>query len=271
MNKIIVPTDFSPGAHNALIHAIELAKKFDARLEIIHTWSMPSAGSTVMVDITDILEKNAKEELETFMNRIESENILGDVSYSSRTSHGSVQDCLERITHNEPTDLVVMGTRGADIKTDKWLGSNTSAVSKSLDAPLLVVPGGVPFKDINNVMFATDMKVMETDKQLEFLGDLVEMYNCKVNFVHIQTDEKEIDIEPYRAQIRKKLGAGYATFTIHKNSDIEDGLIEVMHSEKPDLLIAVRHKYGFFKGLFHSSTSQYMVNNSDIPVLVVTD
>lgn len=271
MNKIIVPTDFSTGALNAMIHGIELAKKFDASLEIIHTWSMPTAGSAVMVDITDILEKNAKEELDAFIKTLESEGTLDGVTYTSRTSHGTVEDCLERITRHEPTDLVVMGTRGADGKSEKWLGSNTSAVSKSLDTPLLVVPGGVAFRDIKKVMFATDMKVMETDKQLGLLARLVGMYNCQVNFVHIQTDDKAIDTEPYKAQIIQKIGAEHATFTTHANIDIEDGLLEVMKSENPDLLIAVRHKYGFFQGLFHSSTSQYMVNHSGIPVLVVTD
>ena len=41
MKKIVVPTDFSDVAQNALIYALELAKAFGAELLLVHTYELP--------------------------------------------------------------------------------------------------------------------------------------------------------------------------------------------------------------------------------------
>jgi nucleotide-binding universal stress UspA family protein len=41
METILMPTDFSPAAGNALDYAVELAKFFDAQLILVHAYPIP--------------------------------------------------------------------------------------------------------------------------------------------------------------------------------------------------------------------------------------
>ncbi len=270
MKKIIVPTDFSDGAYNALKHAVELANQFDAPIEVVHAFSMPTAGSTVMVDITDILEKNAKEELDSFSKRVSESGLAEGVQISYSARHGAVVDVLGRISDADMSSLVVMGTHGASGFSEKWLGSNASAASKAVKIPLLIIPGKKAYKKIETVLFATDMKVMENDEPLKILSRMANAFGCEINFVHIAKTDEKVDNSAYKKQVSEFLDEKNQNFKIVQNNDIEVGISEAIKNAQPDLLVAVRHSYGFFEGLFHSSVSQHIVNTSSIPVLVVT-
>lgn len=269
MKKIIVPTDFSDGATNALLHAVQLAKKFDAGIEVVHAFSMPAAGSAVMVDITDILEKNAKEELEAYAEQIEQKQLAEGVDVSYKALHGAVIDVLGRICTSEDYGLVVMGTHGASGFSEKWLGSNAAAASKAVDIPLLIIPSKKAYKDYKNVLFTTDMKVMKNDNPLKILARMMEAYDCEVNFVHVEKSPENSDYADYKNQVSEFLKDDSIQYKIVQNSDVEAGIADAIQNENPDVLVAVRHSRGFFEGLFHSSVSQHIVNTTSVPVLVV--
>jgi nucleotide-binding universal stress UspA family protein len=50
---------------------------------------------------------------------------------------------------------------------------------------------------------------------------------------------------------------------------VDEGLEKALQTEKPALLVIVRHDYGFFEGLFHSSVSRKILNNAALPILVL--
>lgn len=43
MKHILFPTDFSDAAEHAFATALELARRFDSRLTLLHVWSVPSS------------------------------------------------------------------------------------------------------------------------------------------------------------------------------------------------------------------------------------
>lgn len=270
MKKIIVPSDFSEGAFNALKHAAELANEFDTAIEVVHAFSMPTAGSTVMVDITDILEKNAKEELDTLAKRVSESGLDKGIEFTYSARHGSVVDVLERLSKVETANLVVMGTHGTGGFSEQWMGSNAVAATKAVKIPLLIIPANRVYKRIKNILFATDMKVMKNDTPLHILARITKAFDCDVSFVHIQKTPTGEDFSEYKSQVSSLLGEEKPHFKIVENDNIEIGITKAIEEEQPDLLVAVRHSYGFFEGLFHSSISQHIVNTSAIPVLVVT-
>lgn len=272
MKKIIVPTDFSDGAFNALIHAVEMAKITDASIRVIHAYSMPSTGSAVMVDIVDILKKNAEEELDNLAVRVKQLESAKEIAITYHARHGAVVDVINRECEDENIDFVVMGTQGASGITEKWLGSNTAAAARNIDVPLIAIPAELPFKKYEKMLFATDMKVLENMKPLKFVAGLAEDCNAKVKFMHIRKHGEESDdakVEEFQKQVGLVLGEQNPSFAFLFDDEIEDGLADAIESERPDLVISIRHEYGFFKGLFHSSTSQRLVNNASLPILVM--
>ncbi|HKL03672.1 MAG TPA: universal stress protein [Cryomorphaceae bacterium] len=272
MKNIIVPTDFSDGAFNALIHAVEMAKITGASIRVIHAYSMPSTGSAVMVDIVDILKKNADEELGNLAVRTKQLKSAEGVTITYHSLHGAVVDVINRECEDENIDLVVMGTQGASGITEKWLGSNTAAAARNVNVPLIAIPAELPFKKYDKMLFATDMKVLENMHPLKFVAELADHCNSKVKFMHIRKHGEESDdkkVEEFQKQVGSVFGERNPSFAFLFDDEIEDGLADAIESERPDLVVVIRHEYGFFKGLFHSSTSQRLVNNASLPILVM--
>jgi len=269
MKKILVPTDFSEGAFNALIHAIYAAKLLDNSIEIIHAYSMPAAGTNVMVDITDILKKNAEEEMEGLKKRVQILEIAQNTEITYHTAYGSVVDVINRKANEENVSVVLMGTQGASGITEKWLGSNTAAAARNVNVPLLAIPVERPYKNIESILFSTDMKVMEDAGCMEFVAKLANITRAEVKFLHVRKSDEQPDEEGYKNQVEKFFTDVNPTFSFTYNENIPEGIEETIKKENPSLLVVVRHDYGFFESIWHSSVSRQIINNASLPILVL--
>jgi len=274
MKRILVPTDFSKGAFNALIHAMNIAKVINASIRIVHAYSMPPTGSTVMVDITDILKKNADEELENLKLEVNKLDLSKDLNINYVSSHGSVIDVLNRQSKESEIDLVIMGTQGASGITEKFLGSNTAAVAKNLGIPMIAVPAELPYKPYKKFLFTTDMKVLKDSKPMQFIGEFSKECEAEVKFIHVRAPgSKELDqkdVDAYRDQVESIFDPSTeSSFAYVYENNPEEGIADTIAMERPDLIIVIHHSYGFFEGMFHSSVSQNIINQASLPILVM--
>lgn len=271
MNKILIPTDFSEGAFNALIHGLNLAKMMDGSISIVHAYSMPPTGSNVMVDISDILKKNAEEELTTLEERVSGLELAKGVNIEYSSSYGSVVDVVNRKSNDENIDMVIMGTQGASGITEKWLGSNTAAAARNVNIPLLAIPAEKPFMGIENILFSTDMNVIKKEGPLSFVAELAKKADAKVKFVHIRDSEQHDDSEDqaFKDQVQRLCGDLNPDYTFIQNDAVEKGIEEAIEKEKPSMLVMVRHEYGFFESIWHSSVTRSILNSASLPILVL--
>ena len=154
-DKILVPLDGSEQAHSAFIHAIEIAKKFNSDIEILHVISFteqfvaftpyPSTGvdseSTVpvkwMEDYLSKVEENSQKMLE------EAKKLglrLGpDVKILTKILRGSPGSTIVSEAEDEKFNLIVLGSRGLGGLQDLLLGSVSNHVVNSAKIPVLVV------------------------------------------------------------------------------------------------------------------------------------
>src|SRR3982750_2105912 len=90
MKRIIVPTDFSPPAENAMLYAGQLAETIGASVVLLHVYQIPVSMNEVPVLLVsaDELRENAEKNLERSKEilqknyptlEIGSESRLGDV------------------------------------------------------------------------------------------------------------------------------------------------------------------------------------------------
>jgi nucleotide-binding universal stress UspA family protein len=65
MKTIIIPTDFSPIATNALHYGIDMAQAIDASLYLLHVYQVPITMTDVPIVLVSVeeLQKNAEERL----------------------------------------------------------------------------------------------------------------------------------------------------------------------------------------------------------------
>ena len=68
MKNILVPTDFSENALNALLYAKELACSFDTKLTLLHTFNVPRR-TDMLVSLEDIMRRDAESGMAAFLKK----------------------------------------------------------------------------------------------------------------------------------------------------------------------------------------------------------
>jgi nucleotide-binding universal stress UspA family protein len=164
MKKILVPTDFSKTSINAVEVAVEIAKKSNADITLLHVVEEASSSSFSVTgewqkeDWADklytikLLEKS-KAQLE----KLVLDPRFSDVKITGELRIGNAFHGMRTIITEHKVDLVVMGTSGRSGAVDSVIGTNTERVVRHAKCPVLSInkkPSKVNFK---NIVYATAM------------------------------------------------------------------------------------------------------------------
>ena len=145
-NKILVPLDCSKYAETSLKVAIELAKKFNSSISLVHVISSPKeycrSGITgkirVKCNLEDVTEKDIPKICNALLDTSKKSAIAEGVSVNTILKQGKVvEEILNTIKKGE-FDLVVMGSRGHGLLKKMVLGSVSNGVVHKAICPVLL-------------------------------------------------------------------------------------------------------------------------------------
>ena len=271
MKKILVPTDFSPNAQNAFVYALELAKEFEAEVILLNTYSIPYSGSTVMVDITDVLKEEAWKELEKQMETARLQ--YPSVHVTPAAEYGSAADVITAAVDNFGIDFIIMGTKGAHGIKGTIFGSITSAVMKKVDIPVLAVPEDFEYKKPKSVLYPTDLSGGYGD-HFKALKSILEKFQSELTILNVSEDAAELNQEKIKADFTKEhqeLLTGTHEFVFVQDDEVEEGIVTHIVNNPCDLMVTVAHHYGIFERLMHRSMVRRLTLHSTVPLLIVRD
>ena len=140
VKRILVPSDFSECSDAALRYGLELARRFGAKLHLLHVVQDPATQPWAaegfvlpLLEAVDQWQKDAKIRLE---NSIPAEDRANAVVTCTIAS--PFQEILRYATDND-IDLIVMGTHGRGGVSHVLLGSIAERVVRRAPCPVLTV------------------------------------------------------------------------------------------------------------------------------------
>jgi nucleotide-binding universal stress UspA family protein len=137
-DRILVPTDGSPGIRSVITHALGLAEVHDAE---VHGLYVVDTGSfaTLPVEMTwDGMAEMLHEEGELAMS--EFKNLTGDVPTETAIVEGNPSDEIVDYAVEHQCDTIVMGTHGRGGIDRLLLGSVAERVVRASSVPVVTVP-----------------------------------------------------------------------------------------------------------------------------------
>jgi len=151
-NNILVAVDGSEHSKKALNHALELAKKFDGKITLLHVFSsvVPLATavetpptSTLTPPASTILAQEIVEETKRKGKRIldESAQVVEEhgISVDKVLREGDAVKEIVAVAQEGKFDLIVLGHRGISKLKELFLGSVSEGVSHKAPCPVLIV------------------------------------------------------------------------------------------------------------------------------------
>jgi nucleotide-binding universal stress UspA family protein len=166
MHNILVPTDFSPEAHNAFEVALQLAHRTGGRLTLLHivdgpgSAGMSSSGGPVGVPGLDgVFMMQLLQVIKGRMQQLmmEAAQTWPDVPVQDLVKSGDVDDAVLEAIEELGSDLVVVGAReqapGSHLFTPD---SHAERLVRLAPCPVLTVKHPAPQLTVSHIVFASD-------------------------------------------------------------------------------------------------------------------
>ncbi|HYG02935.1 MAG TPA: universal stress protein [Chryseosolibacter sp.] len=277
MKKILVPTDFSKSAQNAIDVASEIALKSNAQLILLHIVERAGGNSfnvEAQIDDSDgweekiftmrLIEKGRKQ-LQALVDSLKQQGVRVKTELRMGTPfHG-----MRTIITDQNVDLVVMGTAGHTRMEEMIIGTNTEKVVRHARCPVLTVQKKPSRVDFKNIVYATSMSEDE-EVFSKIIRRTQQMYDATVHLVRINTPgnfvrdaivKRELDAFAKKLQIKN--------FTVNVFNDLseEEGIIYFADSIKADMIAMATHGRTGFAHVLAGSIAEEVVSHARRPVL----
>lgn len=273
MKTIIIPTDFSPAATNALNFATDMAKEIKASLLLVHVYHLPIAMSEVpaVLITAEELRKSSEEKLIELKEAIE--HISSDkIKIYTEARSGDLIDEIEALCDRINPFAIVIGATGTSGMERILFGSNALNAIKNLTRPVIVVPAGKTYGDgIKKIGFACDFKQVVETTPVQFIKQVVKEFNAELHVLNVDHKNKEFGPEtPEQSMLLHELLKGFnPVYHFIDHTDIEEGINSFAEKNNLDLLIAIPKKHKLFEGLFKPSSTKQLIAESHVPVMCI--
>ncbi|WP_158978436.1 universal stress protein [Cellulophaga sp. L1A9] len=279
MKRILIPTDFSNNANNAINYAIELYKRESCEFFILHSYYLTgySKNNLLSPEPTDKKLNEVKELAEKNMEKLKKQERFNNTN-NNHTFHflnefGSFNDVLKKVVEKEDIELILIGSEGG--KDDKKLIQGSNAVNtmeKVRNCPVFEIPGNVMFKNPNEIVFPTSFKTHYKEKELATLIEISQLTSAPIRILYIQKDKEFSKEQAENKELLNQI-LGTTSFTHHVlySSDIQEGVRSFFQSRESEMIAFINKKHNFFGSIFSNPMVKELGNNPNIPVLALHD
>lgn len=268
MKKLLVPTDFSANAANALEYAVQLANTFGSEITLLNTYRLyQSAG--MLLSVEEYVRSDAEKEMakleRQFQDRLRNGAIL-----RPRIVRGDAVTTITGGAKAENMDLIIMGTQGAGGLKEVFLGSTTNGVIQNTELPVLAIPNAYQGRPpLRVIVLAIDAGSLSHPDILSPLVQLARAFDAKVRIYHKDTGADDAGVDP---TVDLFLEGVEHSFHYELDSDkLNESIRQFVADYQGDLLCMVHRSRGFLSELFHVSVTTREVFDCSIPLMVLHD
>jgi nucleotide-binding universal stress UspA family protein len=274
MKTFLVPTDFSPGAENALHFAIILAGMQKARIVLLHVFQPPymvtNVPNTIFLSQLEEIKEEAERKLKSQCIKIEH---AGDIPYEYLAEEGAATEVILKVSKRIKPEVLIMGTKGESNLGRLMFGSNTAQVIERSVCPVMAIPSESRFNNqVKKITYATNYLRSDIDairKMLEF----VTSFNAQINILHIadgsiEPEEENALMGRFMELVQKNINYPHLSFELLQGEDVVHKLREYIRLSSSDMLVLSTQFRNYFERLFDDSITRNIAQQSGIPLLV---
>jgi nucleotide-binding universal stress UspA family protein len=277
MEKILVATDFSREAENALQTALPIAKAFNSKLIILHILEISGnvTGPNGMIDATKA-SNHLREEVERVKESMARSRKLHDIDslsieYEELIRVGTASKQLEQFINDEHIDFVVMGTKSAWGLNDILLGTTTDKLLRRVNCPVLSVNKVIPTEAFKKIVLHTTTLRKES-KLIASVKLFQRLFNSKIYLLRINTpmnflpDKDSVRLLDNYA--RENELTNYESY-VYSHTLEEDGIRDFAEIKNAGLIAISTSAHTGLRKIIQGSVTKELVSHSTRPVLSV--
>lgn len=274
---ILLPTDFSESARNAMKYGLQLYKGRGHKFVVLNTVEPAAATSSagMIVNMNELMANDSLEGLKKNKKWLESLPESEGSEIESIQMFGEFVSCLKHIIKEKSIDMVIMGTTGASGLKEFFVGSNAASVIQDIAIPTLTVPFNANFGGIRRIAFATDLKPYKSHKFLRFVKEIAIKREARLTILNVTKSVSKIkpaDKETAKANFMSYFEGANVDYGTYSNEDTVEGIQGYIRDNGDvDLLVMVPRRKNFFEKIFSKSVAKKVAYHSTVPMLTLQE
>ncbi len=276
MKRILLPTDFSENAFNAITYAVQLLKYDACEFFLLHTYTPTFVSAGSMIDsysaltLQKIAQENAKNNLDALEERLLKDFSNKNHTFTAITSFNMLIPEMKNIVAEHSIDFVVMGTQGATGAKEVFLGTHTMYAIKKMKCPVLAVPSNFSFEEPKEILFPTDYKVDRENKYLSLLRDLCETHISRLHMLNAYEGTPLTNEQIENKAFLDDYFAGNAhLFHVAAGTDVIGAVEQFQMKTMINFMVMFHNKHNFLENILFKPVINQIVYHTKVPFLVI--
>lgn len=274
MKRILLPTDFSENAYNAIRYAVQLFKNIECTFHLMNTYRPPAYHSEFKeyspphIDLKDTYHTDSMTNLKKLQERIIA-NGNPNHKFIIHSELNTLVDEVLKTVKNESIDMVIMGTKGATGAKEILFGTSTVHLIKKAKCPVIAIPAHFIYEAPKRILFPTDFEINYRKEQFEQLLDIIDLNESKVNILHVRngyelSEEKLVNKSKLEHMMRSQ-----TKFNEVPDMEIIKAINDFISMERTNFLVMIRNKHTFIEHLFIEPVIKKIGFHISIPFMVL--
>lgn len=277
--RVLLPTDFSENALNAIEYASHLYKDKTCVFYLLNAFQDEgySVSEAMMQGEQgdpdyEKMKKVSVEGLKKLMKLMGKRKKNPRHSYETLSIYNSLPYAVEEIIVQRDIDIVIMGTKGATAAEAVLYGTNTMDVMEYImEAPILAIPSCFRFSRPKEIVLPTDFKAVFKRRLLAPVLEIASMHKSMISVLHIkkekELDKKQNDNKQLLEAMLKNLKHSFHTLTDIK---VHKGISSFIESRKSDMIVFMDKKAHLFGNRLSKPLEKEIEIHAIIPVMALT-
>nr|WP_297789531.1 universal stress protein [uncultured Allomuricauda sp.] len=279
--RVLLPTDYSKNALNAIRYALELYKNVRCDFYILNAFHIsgytldsmrvPESGEPYY----EAAKQESEEGMEKLMQMVKLHPQNDKHQFHTITTFNSLTEAIRNVIDKKDIDIIVMGTKGITESKARIFGTNTVNVMEQIKAcPVIAVPNNYMFETPREIAFPTDYRTAFKKKEIGDLIEISRLYDAKINVVHIDKDKdgKLSRKEKANKELLQEILQG-TDYEMHflPSDKISRGINKFIEDHRCDMVAFLNKKHLFFGSILSNPLVKKIGYEPKVPILELND
>jgi nucleotide-binding universal stress UspA family protein len=277
MKNILLPTDFSENAWNAILYTLHLYKNESCKFILLNSYQINGyhKGSKLIpipgYEDLEKAKKNSEHGLQRLIEVIKKGYPNSNQHFFAVSHNYPLVEAIEHELEQNDIEVIVIGTKGSTGAYEVIYGSNTIKIMDEVEScPILAVPSNVPFFELKEIVLASSFKISHNEKDFQYVKKLALQTNTRICVLHIE-EEGGLSISQKQNKhiLKSYLEGVQLSFHSLAHVSVPIGIYCFIESRGSDMIAFVNKKHSFFEKLLYNPLYKDLGTYSIIPVLVL--
>ena len=276
MLSILLPTDFSENAMNAIRYALEFFKYQKTEFYFMHAYQNEFYDREELVsrEVFDEILNDTKNKSEQNLKHLllEVKQIAPNPRFKFHTisAYNTLVEEANSLADQHNIDLIVMGTKGKSNERNIVFGSQTFQVLKYVQCPVLAIPSHYKNTQPKRIVFPTNYLIPYKRRELKLLSEIAKPYRSAIDVLYISQSSKiSIRQEDNKAFIADALRENDLKFCLDEHKNIAEAIKNYIKEHRIDLIAMVNTQHSFLEDMLFPSVIDRVSLGLEIPLLAM--